>query len=308
MYHHFRIILLSLFIVFLCLNCTARKKKESSPPNIVTTSQSQTIVSKPPIYQIDQLPKVEYNRTELLQPLFNAMAIQQEEKLPFDEPRREFGLQLDGQLRKGWEWAYKKGKRSYIVSYDVYNVFGKHGVSLVPQVCADFIIDTIDRAAGTWYYSLKDKKRGRSIGKLDLRTDINSMGLNSRRIEDLITYFRFHPNNFEFIYDSEVSNNISPEVGRISELQCWLKELNVQLGDIIIIKGKAPWDYETKMHYHSMFVTKFDEDGSVSYITGNPAIPRESKLKNEVNRAPKRKVVYIIRLTNEFLEKLNYGI
>ena len=76
--------------------------------------------------------------------------LQVAEQLPFDEPKTEVGQQ-DGMLRLAWSEAYKHGGRSYTFNEDDYPVFDDVGRPKVPQVCIDFIVDTIERSAGTWY-------------------------------------------------------------------------------------------------------------------------------------------------------------
>jgi hypothetical protein len=260
-------------------------------------------VSEPPVvsnkyFEIDEvvIAAEAISRNELLSPLFTSMQKQIVEKLPFDEPLRENGRQLDGMLRTMWLDAYMHNKKTYALENTRYRTFGSKTTPLVPQVCADFIVDTIDRAAGTWYAdSLKHPKR--IVGKFDFRKEVQLADLNPRNVDHLIKYFRTRPNDFEFVFDGDDG----PVVGEIIVLKKWFKD-KVQLGDLIIIKGRAPWDRGKSIHYHSFFVTKMNNDEIL--ITGNANFPAEWSLEREVSRAPKRKVVSVIRFTNEFLRKL----
>jgi len=235
-------------------------------------------------------------RDKLLEPLFAAMQKQINEKLPFDEPLRENGRQLDGMLRPTWVEAYMHHKRSYALENTRYRTVGPKTVPLVPQVCADFIIDTVDRAAGTWYAdSLKHPER--IVGKFDFRKEMELANFNPRNADHIIQYFKTRPDDFEFIFDGD-----GPVVGDIAGLKKWFKDINVQLGDLIIIRGRAPWDRGKEIHYHSMFITKMNSDEIL--ITGNANFPAEWSLEREVARAPKRKIISVIRFTNNFLRKM----
>jgi hypothetical protein len=169
-------------------------------------------------------------------------------------------------------------------------------------VCADFIVDTIDRTAGTWYVaSLKNPKR--TIGRFDMRSEMTALKLNPRRILDLMTYFNANPSKFNVILDNK--DGEGPQVGNTLELQKWMNTKNVQYGDMLYIKGRAPWDHGKEVHYHSMFVSGVDKNNNVTSVFGNPGYPVERTLRAEMARAPKRHVIGIVRLTDDFLKLLN---
>ena len=239
------------------------------------------------------------NRSSLILPFIKTMQQENKERLPFDEPRHEYGLQLDGFLRRNWEAKYMMKGFRYAFNGDWYPTMYR-GKPWVPQVCADFIIDTIDRTAGTWYSS-NLKKPERYIGKFDMRGNIKNEGLDPRRVSDLIKYFSEHPEWFTVIYSG--NEHQGPKVGATKSLKHWLKSYNVGLGDILIIRGKAPWDHGKVLHYHSLFVSTV-QDEYVTHVFGNPVFPVERSLRVEMARAPERHVVKIIRMTDTFLKKL----
>ncbi len=239
-----------------------------------------------------------YSREELLTPIFSSMIAQENEGLPFDEPRHEYGMQLDGKLRPVWSKAYFEKKRLYAFTGDVYLTMSGH-VPLVPQVCADFIVDTLDRAAGTWYNGdLKHPRR--IVGKFDFRKQIEDEKFNPRNAGQLINFFKSHPDNFEMVFDG----TSDLEVGNAEALKSWFKDHQVQIGDIVIIRGRAPWDKNREIHWHSFFITRLDDARRVSMIMGNAGKPKEVFLEREVARAPKRHIVAVIRLTDHFLLNL----
>jgi hypothetical protein len=115
-----------------------------------------------------------------------------EEALPFDEPVTEDGQQ-DGNLRPAWTWAYKQGWDSYEFNDDRYMVFDGAGRPKVPQVCIDFITDTLERASGTWWRG-RDGQRERLRGKLDFET----LGIENRRsVERFVRFAKAHPEWFD---------------------------------------------------------------------------------------------------------------
>jgi len=246
---------------------------------------------------------VKKTRNEMLSALIAVMKSENDEHIPFDEPLHEYGFQLDGKLRPLWINAYRHRERKFGFNGDWYRTWTSKGAPNVPQVCADFIVDSIDRTAGTWY-SLDRNHPQRVIGRYDFRTDIKSHGLDPRRIPDLVSFFETHNEWFQFVYKKETTDS-SPPVGQTKNLTKWLHEHGTALGDILFIRGKAPWDYEKEIHWHSLIVSEVDENDKVTKVFGNPSYAIERSISGEMGRAPKRTVSYIIRLKNEFLNKIN---
>lgn len=281
-----------LVAVLLALNIASCKHEPTKPQH---KEVAKLVVQVPPVTVV--APHV-VTRQELLEPLLEQVKQEEAEMLPFDEPRHEYGLQLDGKLREQWMKAYYTHQPTYNFNGDKYYTMFK-GKPFVPQVCIDFVIDTLDRTAGTWYSpSLKHPRR--VVGRYDFRNFIISQHLNVRSAPDVIEFFKQYPDSFEFIFDGS-----SPmTTGETKQLQAWLKQLNVQVGDLVLIKGRAPWDHGKEIHWHSMFVTGLNEQGEVQLVTGNPVYPIERTLRIEGNRAPKRHVVAIVRFTDKFLGEI----
>lgn len=268
---------------------------------LLTSCQNQ---AQPDVYEvvpIDQPTNIEVeghiaSREQLLKPIMDAIAIQVEERLPFDEPRTEIGQQ-DGKLRARWYTAYRRKKLHYEFNGDRYYTFTKGMKPFVPQVCADFLVDTLDRAAGTWYRSSR-RHPGRVVGKFDVRKMIHDDGFYPRRVWQLVEFFKKHPDDFEFVFEGK-----GAEVGDIPNLKRFFNEHDAQIGDIVFIHGKVPWD-PIDQHTHSFFITGVDEKGLIDKVTGNPVFPVERSLRIEGRRSPKRRVTHIIRMTDHFLMKL----
>lgn len=264
----------------------------TSVENAVLPSEIRT-VDVPTLVETDDGIKP---RSVLLVPIIEAIEKQKNDMLPFDEPRTEFGQQ-DGKLRRNWEHAYERGKLKYRFNGDTYYVFTSSFSPFVPQVCIDFIIDTIDIAAGSWYAS-SHKSPGRLVGNVDLRRRLMKQGYYPRRVTDVVEFFKSNPMDFNVVFEGEGAT-----IGDTEETKKFFALYNVQVGDIVFISGKVPWDRKDA-HNHSFFVTGLDENGLVEHITGNPVFPVERSLKVEGRRTPERKVTHIVRLTSAFLQEV----
>jgi hypothetical protein len=117
-----------------------------------------------------------------------------DDALPFDEPKHEVG-QEDGKLRPRWQHAYEAGKFAYEYRGDDYPVFNAHGQPLVPEVCVDFLLDTIERAGGTWWRD-RGQTRERSVGRIDFNIFDRE---HLRRIPEFVEFVREHPEWFELM-------------------------------------------------------------------------------------------------------------
>lgn len=281
---------------------------EVKAPEHVTITIPEVLITG----QLDTKPVPVVSREELLNPILTSIKYLAYDQLPFDEPKHEIGQQ-DGALRPRWYQAFLRGDRSFYFNDDKYYVYTKIGFPRPPEVCADFIVDVLEYAGGTWYVPVKNPHTYRSIGSVEIRDAMKAQGLDARRVSELVTYFKSQPENYEFVWAVDDPRfaptnywggpKVTP-VNGTGGLKEFLFEYKVQTGDIIFISGKAPWDHGKEIHNHSMFVTGLDSAGLVEYITGNDAWVRQKKIDIEMARAPKRQVKYIIRLTNKFLESL----
>lgn len=292
--------LLFLLLLVGCVNVDTKERFVPIPETLITVSVPEPDVKTGP------------TREELLKPLFDGINGLADYQLPFDEPRHEIGQQ-DGSLRPLWLQAFIRGDKNYYFNNDKYYVYGKNGFPRPPEVCADFIVDALEYAGGTWYTNPKQWGAYRVAHKVEIRDAMMWQGLNARRVNELVTFFKSQPDNYKLVWAVDdpqfAPTNYwgGPQVTPVNGedgLKVFLHEYNVQLGDIIIISGLAPWDKGREVHNHSMFVTGLDKDGMVEYITGNDAWVRQKRIDIEMARAPKRKVKYIVRLTDKFLESL----
>lgn len=250
---------------------------------------------------VEQVRLVHLRKERVLLPLRQAILAQVREGLPFDEPRTEYGQQ-DGQLRPAWAQAYRTGRSYYKMNDDIYYVFNAGGRPLVPQVCVDFVFDTFERASGTWWRP-RGQPRERVVGKLDLSTLEN---VNLRRAESVLELARQRPDHFD-LYTVPERERIPFKLGQ--KLAAHLVERADQYlpGDIVLIKGYAPWDKPWEppvMHVHSFFIYESDPlNGMPMTLAGNPGRPLLQTWQFEAFRTPKRSIWYRVRPQLDWLEQ-----
>jgi hypothetical protein len=220
--------------------------------------------------------------------------------LPFDEPRTEYGQQ-DGKLRRRWHTAYAAGQNTYEFNKDKYQVFNPAGRPLVPEVCVDFIFDTFERASGTWWRS-RGEKRERVLGGVDFKTLEDE---TMRRATSVIDYANEHPEWFELDTLAE-SERVPFKLAKPFADFLVSDADRFRAGDIVLIRGYAPWDKPWKpkiMHFHSFFVYETDPlTGQALALAGNPGRPLLQTWQFEAFRTPERSIWYRIRPKLGWLE------
>lgn len=234
--------------------------------------------------------------------LRRAMLTGVEEGLPFDEPLTEYGQQ-DGQLRRFWLRAYQEGRASYEINGDRYKTFDPHGRALIPQVCVDFVFDTLERASGTWWRS-RGEPPGRVVGKLDFGTLSDE---TRRRASSFIELARTRTDWFD-TWEIPEQERISLKKSSALALYLTRHADDFVSGDVVLIRGYAPWDKPWRprvMHYHSFFVYETDPvTGFPAMLVGNPGRPLLQTWQFEAFRTPDRSIWYRMRPRLEWLEEV----
>lgn len=242
-------------------------------------------------------------RQRAVQALRMTMLAEIAEGLPFDEPEHEYGHQLDGKLRKNWIYAYSKRRKTYAFNGDRYYTFDKQGRPLVPQVCVDFLTDTLERTSGTWWLPQSEAPE-RRIGGLDFDS-INAIDrVEIRRIPKFVEFARSKTSWFE-VYDAPASQR-AIKMGRPQDFYRHLEANadNFLAGDIVVIRGKTPWDWQ-RMHYHSFYIYENDPvTGMPLGVVGNAGKPSIRSWETEARRTPLRTVYYRIRPRLDWLESI----
>ena len=233
-------------------------------------------------------------RARVTDVLSRVVASEVEEGLPFDEPKTEEGQQ-DGQLRPAWRRAYLDGRDRYTFNDDKYWVFDGRGRPHVPQVCIDFVMDTLERSSGAWF-----RGRGERRELVAGRLNFDDFSLDNRRsVETFVSFTAAHPESFE------VSE--TPPEARIA-----FREHERFFADIFAHRDEyRPFDIVTifglrsdgKLHSHSFFVADRDPvTGMPIAVAANAGRPRIRSWENEMQNAPQRAIRAHIRPKLSWLE------
>jgi hypothetical protein len=219
---------------------------------------------------------------------------QVDEALPFDEPKTEDGQQ-DGKLRPEWRQAYFNGATSFEFNGDRYSVFDDSGRPRPPQVCIDFVLDTFERAGGSWWRP-RGEPRERAAGRLQLDDAVMA---NRRSVERFIDFARAHAEAFD-VYDVPPAARV-PFRGRAAFFaSIYAARAQLRRGDIVAILG--PRDDE-KLHYHSFIIVGSDPvSGLPTELAANAGRPRIRSWEGELSNAPRRSLLARVRPKQLWLE------
>lgn len=226
--------------------------------------------------------------------LLSIVKEQVDEALPFDEPKTEDGQQ-DGHLRPEWRNAYLRGSASYEFNGDRYSVFDASGRPRPPQVCIDFVLDTFERASGTWWQG-RDLPRQRVLGRLRFdETEIE----NRRSVERFIDFARLHGEAFE-VYDPAPEQRVPLRNRQQFFAAIYQARQQFRPGDVVAILG--PRDDE-KLHYHSFIIVDADPlSGMPTELAANAGRPRIRSWEGEMSNAPRRSIFARVRPRQLWLE------
>lgn len=239
-----------------------------------------------------------HRRAAVLRALRAEILAQVNAQLPFDEPKTEIGQQ-DGELRRRWREAYLAGKTKYEFNGDEYPVFDRQGRPLAPQVCVDFITETFERATGM-HWAPRGETPRLVRGGLDFS---ELLGADRRREMGLRDYALRKPEHFRLL--AFKPQDWVPYQKEWSFFR-FIRDHRDQLrsGDIVVIKGKTPWD-RIEDHTHTFFIYESDPvTGMPILLAGNSGRPRLLGWDAEMLRAPKRSIRHRIRPNTEWLYDL----
>lgn len=242
--------------------------------------------------------RAEQRLREHVSGLLHAAAAQEaRELLPFDEPREEVGQQ-DGSLRPLWEWAYFHGGLGYSFNEVWYPVFDTKGRPHPPQVCIDFILDTYERAAGTWFQG-REAPRERTTGRLNVAAFEMP---NRRSVEAVVDYFRENPGVFD-VWDLEQEERIRFQAR--NDFFDFVRDHadRFRVNDVVLIHGPRGGE----AHYHSFFVTETDPvTGMPVVLAENAGKPRFRSWESAMQNAPLRSIKQVMTPRLDWLQR-TYG-
>lgn len=250
--------------------------------------------SPAPSPELVQARSLSKRRAALIEPILAAAHDIVARRLPFDEPRTEEGQQ-DGHLRIAFRRAYRNYEHTYEFNGDRYFVFDGFGRPLLPQVCIDFITDSIEWGTGGRWAS-RGERREHVSGAIDF----SSFGLeNARSIERVAEFGADHPAWFDTVFLPDEERIKFVYRARFFE-DIAKRGLFHQRGDIVFILGLRD---DERFHYHSFFVDEVDPlTGAPILLASNAGPPQIRTWEGEMQNAPLRSILARVRLRTSLLE------
>jgi hypothetical protein len=218
------------------------------------------------------------------------------EQIPFDAAKDN----ENGFLREAWERAYFKGWRRFTHRERKYDVYNADGQPIPPQVCIDFVTDTWERAAGSWFSPLSgDPPKAhpeRKPGPIDIEKfeDLK----NRRSVAKVVDFTKAHPDLFD-TWDLPKAERVPFK--KREEFFDYLAKSADQFrpGDVIILHG---YKEGGRPHYHTLMILEQDPITGVPIrVAGNAVMPREQTLEGIMQISPKRSIRTRIRLREPWL-------
>jgi hypothetical protein len=248
------------------------------------------------VAQVEATRALARRRARVLSELRRTVEQMIDEALPFDEPKTEEGQQ-DGNLRPKWRFAYLQGWERYEFNEDHYKVFDAAGRPRVPQVCVDFITDSLERASGTWW-----RPRGEPRERVQGALDFDELTIDNRRsVGRFVEFAERHPEWFD-VYHLSSQERIPFDRRREFFEHLFTHADRYLPGDVVTIHGLRDDD---EYHYHSFFVLESDPvTGMPTLVGANAGRPRMRPLGGEMLSAPKRSLKTRIRPRLEWLESI----
>jgi len=224
---------------------------------------------------------------------------QVDESFRFDRPEREPNHFRDGILRPQWMTAYLQGRSSYTFEKHTYSVFGPDGLAYPPEVCVDFIIDTYERASGSWF-----RPRGEPPGRTPGRLSLSAPKKPAPR--GVIGFADFAEDSPElFTVERYRAAQRIPFGERTRFFENLRDHADLRPGDVVSIQGIKRDDY---VHQHGIFVDRVDPlTGFPFGLADQMKRPRRRTWDGIMAEAPKRSLYYRARPTENMLKKIDPG-
>jgi hypothetical protein len=213
-----------------------------------------------------------------------------DEALRFDRPEGEKTAERDGRLRPAWLDAYRRGSASFTCEDTTLPTFDAEGRPFPPQVCVDFVLDTFERARGTWF-TARSEKPTRMRGALDF----DRFGMENRRA--VLAFEKFageHPDVFS-LYRFTGEERI-PFGDRTRFFRFLVEHADqVRAGDVVAIQGRKR---DGLIHQHAIFVERIDPVSGFAYgLADQMKRPRRRTWEGIMAEAPLRSLLFRARPT-----------
>ena len=219
------------------------------------------------------------------------------ERLPFDRPREAEDHLSDGQLRPLWNWAYRQGRRSFVHEEKAYSVYDAKGRPRPPQVCVEFILDSFERAAGSWFRPL-----GQGPGRGPGRLDFDELGLKNR--QGVIAFYEFAESRPDLFEVERFEGDERIPFGQRSRFFAFLESNadRFRPGDIVAIRGIKR---DGNLHQHAILIEDKDPvTGFPHALADQMKVPRRRTWEGIMAEAPRRSLYYRVRLRPEIVARL----
>lgn len=248
--------------------------------------------------QVTRWQRSDEPRRRALAELRRAVSALVAEKQPFDRPREAEDHLTDGLLRPQWLSAYRRGKHGFSHDEVGYPVFDDHGRPLPPQMCVDFVLDSFERAAGTWFRP-RGAPRQRVVGTLDF----DSFGMVNRA--GVLAFGKFAEAHLELFEFANIPEDERIPFGQRSKFFSYLLEHadRFRPGDIVAIQGLKR---DGNIHQHAILIEDTDPvTGFPHGLADQMKWPRRRTWEGIMAEAPKRSLLFHTRLKPEVLLKLD---
>lgn len=234
-------------------------------------------------------------RQRALARLRDAIGAAVAEAIPFDRPRGVPDHFSDGRLRPLWRWAYDHRQASFTHDEQTYPVFDGRGRPIPPQMCADFVFDTYERAGGSWY-----RPRPESPGRSQGRLDFDRYGIDNRRgVLALGEFAAKTPELFEHRWFTGAERVAFAERGRFFSSLSGDSD-RLRPGDVVAIQGEKADGY---VHQHAILVEATDPlTGFPHALADQMRWPRRRTWEGIMAEAPRRSLLYRVRPTRALFE------
>ncbi len=230
-----------------------------------------------------------------------AVSAMVDDALPFDRPRDEKTPDKDGSLRPYWISAYLRGQHSFEVDEQTYAVFLPDGRPHPPSVCVDFVLESYERAAGSWFAPRGEKPR-RVPGRLDFDEYDPK---NNRGVLGFGEFAEEKTDLFEFRKFSGAER--IPFQKREAFFGFLLEHANeFRPGDVLAIHGLKR---DERVHQHAILLEELDPlTGFPSGLADHMKNPRRRTWEGIMAEAPKRSLLFRARPKDVIVQKLDDGV
>jgi hypothetical protein len=233
-------------------------------------------------------------RRAALARLRDVIGAEVDEALRFDRPEGEKTSEYDGLLRPLWFGAYMRGATEFDLWSTRLPVYSSDGRPWPPQVCVDFVLDSYERAAGTWF-----APRGQPPARVRGALDFDAFAIKNRR--GVLAFEQFaeaHPELFEHRRFEGNERIQFLERARFFSFLVAHAE-SVRPGDVVAIQGiKA----DGNVHQHAILVEHADPLTGFPYGLADQMFrSRRRTWEGIMAEAPLRSLLYRVRPTDRVL-------